>query len=539
MREKKFILTSVILFALGAPLLSLAPVGETAPHKTFLSPAEEPAGAAKDLTISPSTVPDGQYGTSYKQTFKASGSTGTFSFSVTRGALPPGLSLSTDGELTGVPTGAGSFSFTVTAVTNTLILPVSGSRAYTLDIKTASLAITANNATVTYGSALPALTASYSGFVNGDNPSSLTTPAAITTTGSSSSPVGNYPITASGAASPNYSIDYHNGTLTINPAVLNVAANAQTKSYGAPDPPLTYAASGFVNGDNSGVFSGALSRSPGENVGSYPITKGNLSAGGNYTINYTGNNLTITKDASQHISWTQSLLVGCNSSTQLTLTATASSGLPVTYTVSDPTIATVSGNILTLLSPGTAVITATQAGNVNYLAAAPVSDTLVYASSSLIRQHWDDAIFFDNSDGEYVQWQWYKNGLAVAGATASFYTENPLNGQYYVVATNRAGQDIQSCTLAIKPGAATSGGIKVSPNPIHAGATVTVTSNYSASALQGAILQIIDLQGKVRQKLTSVQPSMTVTMPAESGIYIVQLQLANGQEVTINVLVQG
>jgi hypothetical protein len=538
MREKKFILTSLFLFAMGAPLLSLASGGETAPHKTSLIPSEAPASAAKDLTISPSTVPNGQYGTSYKQTLKASGSPGTITFSVTQGVLPPGLSLSADGELSGVPTGAGSFSFTVTAVTSTLILPVSGSRAYTLDIKTASLTITANNATLTYGSALPALTASYSGFVNGDNASSLTTQATITTTGTSSSPTGNYPITASGAASPNYSIGYHNGTLTINPAALNVVANAQTKSFGAPDPPLTYAASGFVNGDNTGIFTGALSRSPGESAGTYPIIEGNLGAGRNYTINYTGNYLTITKDASQHISWTQSLLVGCNSSTQLTLTATASSGLPVAYTISDPTIATVSGNILTLLSPGTAVITASQAGNVNYLAAPAVSDTLVYASSSLIRQHWDDAIFFDNSDGEYVEWQWYKNGQAVAGATASYYTENPLNGQYYVVATNRAGQDIQSCTLAIKPGTAASGGIKVSPNPIHAGASVTVTSNYSGSALQGATLQIIDLQGKVRQKLTSVQPSMTVTMPAESGLYIVDLKLANGQEATINVLVQ-
>ncbi|HVU96515.1 MAG TPA: MBG domain-containing protein [Puia sp.] len=536
MREKKFILTGIILFALGSPLLSLAPVGETGP---LLLAAEARAGAPKDLNISPSTVPNGQYGTSYKQMLKATGGVGTITFSITRGNLPPGLSLSADGELSGVPTGAGSFSFTVTAVTSVLINTASGSRDYTLNIKTASLDITANNAIVTYGGAVPTLTASYSGFVNGDNPSSLSTQPAITTTGSSSSPTGEYPITASGAASPNYDIHYHNGTLTINPAVLNVAANAQTKSFGAPDPPLTYAASGFVNGDNTGVFSGALSRSPGENVGTYPINRGNLGAGGNYTISYTSNYLTITRDASQHISWTQSLLVGCNSSTQLTLTATASSGLPVAYSVSDPTIATVSGNILTLLSPGTAVITATQAGNVNYTAAAPVNDTLVYASSSLIRQHWDDAIFFDNSDGEYVKWQWYKNGQAVTGATASFYTENPLNGQYYVVATNRAGEEIQSCTLAVKPGAAASGGIKVSPNPIPAGAPVTVTSNYSGTALQGATLQIIDLQGKVRQKLTSVQPSMTVTMPSESGIYIVQLQLGNGQQATINVLVQG
>lgn len=534
MQKKKFILTNVVLIGLGMLLLSLAPIGETAPHQLSLTPLV-------GLTISPESFPNGQYGTAYKQTLKASGGKGAIAFSITVGNLPPGLSLSTDGELSGTPTGAGSYSFTVTAVGSPVKdgPPISGFKAYTLIINPATLTITANNATAIYGSPLPALTASYSGFVNGDNVSSLGSQATITTTGSSGSPAGNYPITPSGAASPNYNIAYHNGTLAITPAALNVIANAQTKPFGAPDPVLTYASSGFVNGDNTGVFTGALSRSPGENVGTYPITRGNLSAGGNYTINFTGGNLTITKDASQKITWTQSLLVGCNSNTKLTLNATASSGLPVSYSVSDATIATISGNVLTLLSPGTAVITATQVGNANFPAATPVTDTLVYESTSLIRQHWDDAIFFDNSDGEYVEWQWYKNGQAVAGATNSYYTESPLDGQYFVVATNRAGQEIQSCTLSIKAGSAASGGIKVSPNPIHAGASVTVIINYSGSALQGATLQVIDLTGKVRQKLTSVQPSMQVTMPSETGIYIVDLQLANGQKATINILVQG
>jgi len=523
---QQFVWMSRVLIGLSVLTLSLAAGGKAA------SPA---AG----LTIIPTTVPNGQYGTAYRQELKASGAKGAVTFSVTNGNLPPGLSLSTDGVLSGTPTGAGSSSFTVTATSGSLLTTLTGSQAYTLIVNPASLTITANNATVTYGSPLPTLTASYNGFVNNDNISSLSSPATITTTGSSSSPAGNYPITPSGAASPNYTISYHSGTLAINPAALNVTANPQTKPFGAADPVFTYVSGGFVNGDNTGVFTGALSRSPGENVGTYPITRGNLGAGANYAINYTGNYLTITKAASQKITWTQSLLVGCNSSPKLTLNATASSGLPVSYSVSDPTVAAVSANILTLLNPGTAVITATQAGNANYPAATPVNDTLKYESTSLIRQHWNDAIFFDNTDGEYVQWQWYKNGAAVAGAINSYYTESPLDGQYFVIATNRAGQTIQSCTLTIKAGAAAAEGIKISPNPVHAGATVTVISSYSASALQGATLQVIDLTGKVRQKLTSVQPSMQVTMPAETGLYIIDLQLANGQKATINVLVQG
>jgi len=262
-----------------------------------------------------------------------------------------------------------------------------------------------------------------------------------------------------------------------------------------------------------------------------------LSAGANYTIGYTGNNLTITT-AYQQITWTQSLLVGCNSTTKLQLTATASSGLPVTYSVADPSIATVSGNILTLLHLGTTVITALQAGDVNHAAAQPVTDTVFYQSTSLIRQHWNDVIIFDNSSGGFVQWQWFKNGQAIPGATGPYYSETPsLNGQYYVIATNAASQQIQSCTLTITGDTAVSAGIRIYPNPVNAGAAVTVTSSYTASILQGAILQVIDINGKVRQQITSVQPSMQVTMPSDPGIYIINLLLANGQKASTNALV--
>jgi type IV secretory pathway protease TraF len=42
------------------------------------------------------------------------------------------------------------------------------------------------------------------------------------------------------------------------------------------------------------VFSGALSRASGQNVGNYAITQGTLTAGANYTISFTGANFAIT-----------------------------------------------------------------------------------------------------------------------------------------------------------------------------------------------------------------------------------------------------
>src|SRR5947207_12613605 len=59
-------------------------------------------------------------------------------------------------------------------------------------------------------------------------------------------------------------------------------------------PALTYTHGTLYNGDTDSVFFGSLVRASGENVGTYGITQGSLSAGTNYNILFTGANLTIT-----------------------------------------------------------------------------------------------------------------------------------------------------------------------------------------------------------------------------------------------------
>jgi hypothetical protein len=96
-------------------------------------------------------------------------------------------------------------------------------------ITPAPLIITANNASMVQGAAVPPLLASYSGFVNGDSPASLSTPPTLTTTATPVSPPGTYVILVGGASSPNYSINYANGILVVTPApvkVLNISIQA-------------------------------------------------------------------------------------------------------------------------------------------------------------------------------------------------------------------------------------------------------------------------------------------------------------------------
>jgi hypothetical protein len=91
--------------------------------------------AAPTIAISPTTLSDGTVGTAYSQALAASGGTAPYTFLPAGGTLPPGLTLSASGDLTGTPTAGGSFSFTVQASdSSTGTGPYSTGRSYTVTI---------------------------------------------------------------------------------------------------------------------------------------------------------------------------------------------------------------------------------------------------------------------------------------------------------------------------------------------------------------------------------------------------------------------
>ncbi|MDO9412628.1 MAG: MBG domain-containing protein [Pseudolabrys sp.] len=161
-----------------------------------------------------------------------------------------------------------------------------------MTITPAALTVTADNLTKVYGQSDPSLTYTYAGLTNGDTSAVLS--GGLTRVAGENK--GNYAINQGtlGAGS-NYTISYDAGNLSITSATLNIAANAQSKTYGNTDPTLTYATTGLVNGDSLSVLTGQLARATGENVGSYAINQGSLAAGDNYIISYTGNNLAVNQ----------------------------------------------------------------------------------------------------------------------------------------------------------------------------------------------------------------------------------------------------
>jgi uncharacterized protein YhjY with autotransporter beta-barrel domain len=90
------------------------------------------------LAVAPTSLPSGTQNVAYSQTVSASGGNGPYTFTVSSGALPAGLTLSSAGAITGTPSSGGIANFTVRALDT---LGNIGTRAYTVSIGTVSLTV--------------------------------------------------------------------------------------------------------------------------------------------------------------------------------------------------------------------------------------------------------------------------------------------------------------------------------------------------------------------------------------------------------------
>lgn len=256
----------------------------------------------------------------------------------------------------------------------------------TLTITPAPLTIKASDNTRQYYSDNPTFTYTCSGFVNGDNSSTLSPAPTITTTANLTSNVGTYEIKATNANNPNYSISYINGNLTITPRTLTASVGNYERLYNEDNPTFEVIYDGFVGNENVNVLnSQATASTPAtktSNVGTYPInvTGGNAD---NYSFTYTSGTLTINK-AEQTISWEQDL-TGLNVGDQVELKAEASSGLPITYTMDDNGAAEIytagTKTYLDCIAGGQFSIRAVQNGNINYYSSPRISNTVSIVGS--------------------------------------------------------------------------------------------------------------------------------------------------------------
>jgi len=202
-------------------------------------------------------------------------------------------------------TGVGNCSVTASQAGNgTYLAATDVTRAFA--IAPAVLTVTPNHKEKTYGQVNPTFTVDFTGFVYGESYGVLSGNAATTTTATTASPAGDYPIAASpySLSAANYTFVYGSGTLTVHPAPASVEADSLTKVQGEVNPTLTWTIDGLVNGDTAAVLTTnpscsttALTASP---IGIYPITCSGAAAA-NYTFSYNGGNLTVVAGSLHHI----------------------------------------------------------------------------------------------------------------------------------------------------------------------------------------------------------------------------------------------
>lgn len=265
--------------------------------------------AAPTISVAPVTVPDPAVGVAYSQNITASGGVSAYTYAVSAGALPAGLTLSGAGVLSGTTTAAGTFNFTVTATdSGTGTGPYTGSRAYAVTIAAPTIAlapgvlpgatiataysqsVTASGGTGPYtyavtAGALPAgVTLSAAGLLSGTPTAggsfNFTVTATDSTTGTGA------PYTGSQA----YTLTVGAPTITVAPAALPAgavtAAYSETISASAGTGPYTYAVTaGALPAGITLSAAGALSGTPTSGgVFNFTVTATDASTGvGPYT----------------------------------------------------------------------------------------------------------------------------------------------------------------------------------------------------------------------------------------------------------------
>lgn len=117
---------------------------------------------------------------------------------------------------------AGSHTLDVEFTPNNPAVYSNDNASVSLTVSPAPLTITADNKVKQAGAANPPLTASYSGFVNGETNTVLTAQPSLSTPATAGSPAAVYQIVVSGATAANYNISHVNGTLTVQNVPLTI-----------------------------------------------------------------------------------------------------------------------------------------------------------------------------------------------------------------------------------------------------------------------------------------------------------------------------
>jgi hypothetical protein len=274
----------------------------------------------------------------------------------------------------GVYAGSGGGAELSTSVSPTVPVTIS---------KATPLMITASSPSVVYGSPVPAITASYTGYVTPDTSTTLTTatkqPICTTTYTAASLVGGTYPTSCSSAVDTNYTISYTNGLVTVNGAAPTWSNfNSVTVTYGTAVPlaattnsqafggVITYQISTSSHGGTQTTITSVPATEP---AGTYYVTA-SVTAAGNYAAASTQR--TVTVNPALTPTWSNFNSVVVSFGTAVPLSASTNSGGTITYQISTTSHGGTQTTITSVPATepaGTYYVTASVTANGNYAAA--------------------------------------------------------------------------------------------------------------------------------------------------------------------------
>lgn len=177
--------------------------------------------SAPTLGISPTVLTQPQVGIAFSQALNTTGGTAPYSYAVTAGSMPTGLSL-VSGVISGTPTTSGSYNVTVTSTdTNGFTTPVT----YSGSVGAGKPVPAASSATVAYGSSSNAITTT----ISGGTATSLTiSTAALHGTASVSGTTLSYTPNVGYTGTDSFSYTATNAVGTSSPAIISITVGAPT-----------------------------------------------------------------------------------------------------------------------------------------------------------------------------------------------------------------------------------------------------------------------------------------------------------------------
>jgi hypothetical protein len=235
-----------------------------------LPPTNPPPG--NPLAITVSSLPSGTAQAAFSASLSASGGSAPYSWSVTTGSLPSGVVLSSSGQITGTPTQAGSFSFTV-QVTDSSSPAKSATQSLNLTVAPAGTSVQVTTTSLASGQVGSAYSATVTA-TGGKTPYSWSLSSGALPNGLTLSGAGQISGTPTGAGTSSFTVKVIDSSA---PALS--ATKSLSITVAAVAASLQITTTSLADGQVSSSYSTTLAATGGTKPYTWSITSGSLPAG--------------------------------------------------------------------------------------------------------------------------------------------------------------------------------------------------------------------------------------------------------------------